>query len=123
MTVFLFLCAILGLPELNPPGMLSFMMGIPVALGWLAHIMIGIIFAAFYFYLLKKFLGKVKNIILQGIIFGIIVFIMAQIAMMTISAIADMPEPEDSVILIMIISILGHVIYGIGVILPSKTTA
>ena len=81
------------------------------------HFMIGIIFAFSYTYL---FAPKVKigNLFLKGAVFGFVVFIFAQIMLAIMGAMLPMPEMEGSMILTMIGSIMGHIIYGMAV---SKT--
>ena len=59
----------------------SGMMGVPVIAGWLMHFMIGITFAAGYIFVFYP-LVKISNKYLKGALFGIAVFIFAQIAMM-----------------------------------------
>ncbi|HET6243139.1 MAG: hypothetical protein H0V01_10585 [Bacteroidetes bacterium] len=120
MTIFGYLAPFMGLPGMNPAEMLSMMMGVPNIVGWIMHFMIGIIFAAFYFYLFINWLKKMDSKWLRGIVFGIIIFIIAQIAMGVMGAImGGMPEPEN-MMLMMIASLLGHIVYGIGVVLPAK---
>ena len=46
MTLLMVLGGAMGMPKMNPPDMLSGMIGVPVAMGWAIHFMIGIIFAA-----------------------------------------------------------------------------
>ena len=122
MTFIMFVAPLMGMPEMNPAAMLSGMMGMPILVGWLAHFMIGVIFAAAYVYFLNSKI-PIANKIVTGMIFGFIVFIFAQIAMAVIGAlVGEAPEPEGSMILMMIGSIMGHLVFGIFVALAVKTT-
>ena len=78
------------------------------------HFMIGIIFAFVYTYL---FAPKVKigDMYLKGAVFGFIVFVFAQIMIAIMSTMFPMPKMSDSMVLTMIGSMIGHVIYGMSV--------
>lgn len=117
MTVVMMLAPIMGIPKMSPPEMLSGMLGIPVSIGWAMHFMIGIIFAFAYTYS-YSFKWRISNIWLKGAVFGIIVFVFAQIMMAIIGAIMPMPKIENSLILTMTGSLMGHLIFGMAV---SKT--
>ncbi len=117
MTVVMMLAPIMGIPKMSPPEMLSGMLGIPVSIGWAMHFMIGIIFAFAYTYL-YSFKWRISNIWLKGAVFGLIVFVFAQIMMAIIGAIMPMPKIENSLILTMTGSLIGHLIFGMAV---SKT--
>lgn len=90
MSLFIVLGAIMGMPKMSPPDMLSIMLGISLAIGWVMHFMIGITFAVSYSYLFAP-KAKINNIYLKGAIFGIAAFIVAQIALGILDAILPMP--------------------------------
>jgi len=117
MTMIMFVAPMIGMPKMSPPDMLAGMMGMPIMLGWIMHFMIGITFALAYTFLFAPKV-KISNIYLKGAIFGFVAFIFAQIAMAMMGAMVSMPKPEGSMILMMIGSIIGHIVFGIGV---SKT--
>lgn len=114
MTIVMMLAPTIGLPKMSAPEMLTTMLGTPVFVGWFLHFMIGIIFAFFYTYVcVYKF--KTSNLYLKGAIFGIIVFVFAQIMMSIMGALMPMPKMEGSMILTVIVSLVGHIVYGIAV--------
>ncbi|MBI2427327.1 MAG: hypothetical protein HYV29_00750 [Ignavibacteriales bacterium] len=120
MTVVMFLAPMMGLPEMNAAAMLSMVTGFPIVIGWLMHFMIGVIFALGYTFLFITNV-KIQNLFVKGATFGFAVFIFAQIAIAMMGAImGGMPAPEDGMILMMIGSIIGHVMYGIPVALIAK---
>lgn len=123
MTVIMMIAPMMGMPEMNPPEMLSVMMGMPIAVGWLMHFMIGIIFALAYAFLFINVVKKINNNILKGAIFGFVVFIFAQIMMGIMGMIFPMPPMEGSMVLIMVGSIVGHLIFGVIVALFVKDNA
>lgn len=114
MTIIMMIAPMMGMPKMSPPNMLSGMLGLPVFVGWLMHFMIGIIFAFAYTYLcILKW--KIQNVYLRGVVFGIIAFIFAQIIMAIMGAMMPMPKMEGSMLLMMMGSLMGHIIFGMAV--------
>ena len=121
MTLLMVLGGAMGMPKMSPPDMLSAMMGMPIAFGWVMHFLIGIIFAAGYVFLFNKWLRKISNRVVRGAVYGIVAFIVAQIGFPVLSAIfGDMPPPEGSMAALMIGSVMGHVVFGIVIALLVK---
>lgn len=120
MTAVMFIAPMMGMPKMNPAAMLSMTMGMPIAMGWIMHFMIGIGFAFSYLLIFSKILGKISNNILKGALFGFIAFVLAQIGMTMMGLMLDMPPMEGNMILIMAGSIMGHVVFGIVVGLVSN---
>lgn len=123
MTIVMMIAPMMGMPKMNPPQMLSMMMGFPIVVGWLMHFMIGIIFSMAYAFFFINVVKKVSNNILKGAIFGFAVFIFAQIMMAIMGMMFPMPPMEGSIMLIMFGSIIGHIIFGITVALVVKENA
>lgn len=115
MTIVMMIAPMLGMPKMNPPAMLSMMMGFPIAVGWIMHFMIGTIFAIAYAFFFINWVRKVSNNILKGAIFGMAVFVFAQIMLGILGMFLPMPPMEGSMILMIMGSIMGHVIFGITV--------
>ena len=116
MTGFIFLAPMMGLPKMNPAEMLSGMMGVPLMVGYLMHCMIGIIFTAAYVYLFNPKV-RIQSKLVKGSLFGFAVFIFAQVMIFIIGKIIPMPMPEDNMMLMMLGSLIGHLVYGIVVAL------
>lgn len=119
MTVVGLMAPYMGLPRMNPPEMLSGMMGVPLMVGYVMHCMIGIIFAAAYVYLFNSKI-HIGSKFFKGLVFGFAVFVFAQLMMLLIGMMMPMPEMGDKM-LMMIGSLIGHLIFGIVValIVPS----
>jgi len=114
MTIVMMFAPTIGLPKMSPPQMLSTMLGTSIIVGWLLHFMIGVMFAFFYTYVcVHKW--NTSNIYLKGTLFGIVVFVFAQIMMSIMGAIMPMPTMEGAMILTVIASLIGHIVYGISV--------
>lgn len=123
MTLLMVVGGAMGMPKMNPPDMLSPMMGIPVAMGWVIHFLIGTIFAAGYVFFFNKWLRKIGNRVFRGAVYGVIAFIVAQIGFPVMEAVfgsGTMPAPEGSMALMMIGSVMGHVVFGIVIALLVK---
>ncbi|MEX2231527.1 MAG: DUF6789 family protein [Cyclobacteriaceae bacterium] len=110
MTVVGLMAPYMGLPKMNPAEMLSGMLGIPVALGWIMHFMVGIIFASAYVYWFDPSV-RISSTFLKGLAFGFAVFVLAQIMMFLMGMVIAMPTPE-SPMLMMLGSLIGHLVYG-----------
>src|SRR5690625_708616 len=113
MTIVMMLAPMIGMPKMSPPHMLSGMLGVPIAAGWIMHFMIGIIFAFTYTYMFTSM--KIKNIWMKGAVFGIIVFVFAQIVMAGMGMLMPMPKMEDTMMLSLIESFIGHIVFGMTV--------
>lgn len=114
MTIVMMIAPLMGMPKMSPPAMLSGMMGLPVWVGWLMHFMVGITFAMLYTYLLSPRL-KVSNLYLKGAIFGLMAFVAAQVAMAMMGAVLPMPSMEGPMVLNILGSLMGHLIFGMAV--------
>lgn len=114
MTLFTMMAPMMGMPEMSPPAMLSGMLGVPVIFGWMLHFMIGITFAFIYTYLcVSKW--KISNVFLKGAVFGVLAFVLAQIAVAIMNAMMPMPKMESSMMLSMLGSLMGHILFGMVV--------
>ena len=123
MSFVMMIAPMMGMPKMSPPAMLSMLMGVPIIVGWMMHFMIGIIFSMAYAFIFINVIKMVGYNILKGAIFGIAVFIFAQIMMAIMGMMFPMPPMEGSMILMMVGSIMGHVIFGITVAMIVKEQA
>lgn len=113
MTVVVMAAPMMGMPKMNPPEMLSILMGLPMALGWIMHFVIGIVFSMAYAFFFVNVVKGLSSNIFKGAIFGLAVFIFGQIIMAIMGIMRPMPPMEGSIILMMVGSIIGHIIFGI----------
>ncbi len=123
MSIIMFVGALLGMPKMSPPEMLSTMMGIPIWLGWMAHFMIGIIFASGYVYFFSKWLKRVHSRALKGALFGVAAFVIGRLAMTAMGAMSgesQMAQSSGSMTVMILAGLMGHIIFGITVALVVK---
>lgn len=106
--VAVFGAPMMGLAPMNPATMLAEAMGGMVALGWIGHFMIGILFA-FGYVLASPYLPGPGAA--RGAIYAIAPWLLAQIAGMPMMG---MPIFSGSVMVAMA-SLIAHVIYGLVV--------
>ncbi|MFN2440616.1 MAG: DUF6789 family protein, partial [Chitinophagaceae bacterium] len=121
MTAFMFMAPIMGMPEMNPAKMLSGMLGVSAAVGWMMHFIIGIIFAAMYVFFFNP-LVHIPSRAGKGLLYGFIVFVFAQVMMFLMSKIMPAPSSpmEGNMLLMMVGSLIGHLVFGlvVGLIVP-----
>ena len=85
-------------------------------LGNVMHCMIGIIFAAVYVYLFNPKV-HIQSKFAKGALYGFVVFVFAQVMMFIIGKIMPMPMSGDNMMLMMVGSLIGHLVFGIVVAL------
>ncbi len=121
MTVFMLLAPMMGFPKMNPADMMSGMLGVSPIVGWIMHFMIGIIFAAVYVYLFNPRV-HIHSRAGKGMVYGIVVFVFAQVMMFLMSKMMPMPSNsmKDDMVLMMIGSLIGHLVFGllVGLLVP-----
>ncbi|MGD9524830.1 MAG: DUF6789 family protein [Gemmatimonadales bacterium] len=105
----LFVAPMMGIPRMNPAEMLAGQMGGVMLLGWVAHLMIGVILAVAYAALFAARLPGPPA--LRGAVYGLIPFLMAQLIVMPMMG---MPLFSGSVPMAMG-SLIGHLVYGMVV--------
>lgn len=104
--VGLWMAPMMGLPKMNPAEMLAMKMGGMLALGWAAHLMIGVVLAVIY---ASVAAGRLPGPpVLRGALFSIAPWLMAQLLVMPMMGI---PIFSGSMALAMG-SLVGHLVYG-----------
>lgn len=87
MTIFMMIAQKMGMPKMSPPIILSSMLEMPVWAGWIMHFIIGILLA----------------------------FVFAQIVIGIMGSIVPIPKMEGSIMLTMMGSLFGHIVFGMVV--------
>ena len=108
--VAMFVAPMMGMPKMDFGTMLGTnnpMMAMPYAAGWMIHFVLGIIMAIVY----AKFLfGKLPgNGILQGIIYGLILFVLAQVLVVPMMGNGVFSGGNMQMIMG---SLIGHIVFG-----------
>jgi uncharacterized membrane protein YagU involved in acid resistance len=97
----------MGIPRMNPAEMLAGQMGGNLALGWVAHLMIGSILALLYRLLAADRLPGIPA--MRGAVYSLAPWLMAQVVVMPMMG---MPLFSGSMAMAMG-SLIGHLVYGV----------
>lgn len=110
MTMLTYIAPMLGMPEMNIPQMLSGFMGVPIVAGWLAHFMIGTMFAFVYVYIFIERLPGAPW--LKGALYGLLPWFLAQIMVNPVMGAGVFALNTPAPMLMVVGSLMGHVVYG-----------
>ena len=100
---------ILGRP-MDIPGMMSAMMGGPPALGWAAHVMLGVaVFPLAYAFVAFRFLPGPS--LLRGTLYGVALWVAVEVIVMPMAGNGFFSSANGGVKAVMV-ALMGHVIYG-----------
>ena len=106
MTMLMLLAPTMGMPPMNIPAMLGSVMGGNVALGWVAHFMIGTVLALGY---AAFFAGRLPGApVLRGAIYSLIPWLMAQLIVMPMMGLGLF----SGSVLAAGGSLMGHLLFG-----------
>ena len=111
MTTVMSASPLMGLVDIFPPLMLAEMLEMPIIIGGMLHFVIGIVLAMVYTFVFAPSV-KIENLFVKGAVFGLLVFVFAQIALGRMGAIVDI---EGSKVLMAMISLLADVVFGMVV--------
>jgi hypothetical protein len=118
MTLLMMVAPMMGMPKMPIGEMLAGFMGIPVAFGWIAHFMIGVVLAAAYVVFWKDRLS-VKPAV-KGMLFALIPFFMAQIIVMPMMGAGLFSMNSGAPMMMVMGSLIGHLVYGAVLGIVSK---
>jgi uncharacterized membrane protein YagU involved in acid resistance len=95
----------MGIPPMNPAEMLAQPMGGSIVLGWIGHLMVGVVLAIIYAAVAPRLVGPPWA---RGALYGIAPWLMAQLVVIPM-----MGMPVFSGAFAMALgSLIGHLIYG-----------
>lgn len=113
MTLIMLNANVFGLPKADPAAMMAGLTHTNMGAGWLMHFGIGILFAILYAGFFNGALAF-RNDLFRGLMYGIVVFIIAQFAMGIMAAtniIRDTPG-NAPLWMMMLSSFISHLVYG-----------
>lgn len=122
MTMLMVVAPLMGLPPMPLGAMLGKFLGIGTTLGWAMHVMIGVALAGGYALFLAERLPGAPAV--RGMMFGLLPFLMAQVAVMPMMGGAIFSGGDVKTIAG---SLMGHLVYGalVGIVysrLPASRT-
>ncbi|SIQ63046.1 DUF6789 family protein [Maribacter ulvicola] len=112
MTIIMLVAPHMGMPEMAPWKLLAGTLNVPIAVGWILHFIMGILFALFYEYVFAPKVN-ISNLFLKGIAFGIVALILAQIGMEVLGMLFEMPPMDGSMPMRLLAMLIGHVVFGV----------
>jgi hypothetical protein len=112
MSIILLIVSHVGLPSMNIGIVLGTMFGGSEALGWVAHFMIGILFALPYALFINRWM-PVENKVARGTLYGVVVFMVSQILLFAISISGLLKwDARENLALLVFGNALACMIYG-----------
>jgi uncharacterized membrane protein YagU involved in acid resistance len=106
MTALMLMAPMMGMPPMNIGAMLGSVMGGDVALGWMAHFVIGVVLALGYAAVFAKRLPGAP--VVRGALFSLLPWVMAQVVVMPMMGMGLF----SGSILAAGGSLMGHIVYG-----------
>lgn len=103
--VGLWIAPLMGIPRMNPADMLAGAMGGNMVLGWLGHLMIGVMLALIYAVVAPRLPGAPP---LRGALFSLAPWLMAMVAVMPMMGMPAFGGATSTAVG----SLIGHLVYG-----------
>ncbi len=103
--VGLHVAPLMGIPPMNPADMLAGQMGGSAVMGWIAHFMIGVIFAVVYAVVAGSLPGPV---VVRGALFALAPWLLAQVGVMPMMGMGLFSGAMN----LAMGSLIGHILYG-----------
>jgi uncharacterized membrane protein YagU involved in acid resistance len=113
MTMIMLMAPTMGMPPMPIGKMLANFMGLPEALGWIAHFMIGTVLAVGYAFIFSAKLSG--NGLVRGALYGLLPWFVSQVMVNPIMGTGLFASNTPAPVLIVFGSLMGHLIYGAAV--------
>lgn len=120
MTVLMLIAPMMGMPDMNMGKMLGGFMGVPAVMGWAAHLMIGIIWAMVYVFLVRDKLTLAPAV--KGMLFSLIPWLLMQLMAMPMMGMGFSSSASPAMLQMIAGALIGHLVYGfvLGVVAMQK---
>ncbi|MBI1804868.1 MAG: DUF2938 family protein [Ignavibacteriae bacterium] len=110
MTMVMLMGPMMGMPPMPVGKMLAEFIGMPEALGWIAHFMIGVVLALGYVYIFSSKLPG--SGLVRGALYGLLPWMVSQIMVNPMMGAGVFALSTSAPLLMVMGSLMGHVIYG-----------
>jgi len=111
MTTLMLVSPMMGMPKMAIGEMLASFMNIPVALGWVAHFMIGTILGFVYAFLFAERLPGSSAT--RGALYGLIPWLLAQMMVNPMMGAGFFAINTPAPLMMVMGSLMGHLVYGV----------
>ena len=110
MTMVMLMAPAMGMPPMPIGRMLADFMGIPEALGWIAHFMIGTVLAVIY---ASVFAPRLPGSgFVRGALYGILPWLLSQVMVNPMMGAGLFASNTPAPMMMVVGSLMGHMIYG-----------
>lgn len=110
MTMVMLMAPLMGMPPMPIGKMLADFMGMPEALGWVAHFMIGTVLAIAYAFI---FASKLPGSgVVRGALYGLLPWFLSQIMVNPMMGAGIFASNTPAPTMMVVGSLMGHMIYG-----------
>jgi len=110
MTVIMLMAPLMGMPQMPVGAMLANFMGIPPALGWIAHFMIGAALAVIYGSTFASRLPGSGTV--RGLVYGLLPWLASQLMVNPMMGAGFFASNTPAPLLMVMGSLAGHMVYG-----------
>ncbi len=111
MTILMLVAPMMGMPPMNIGAMLGGMLGTSATVGWMMHVMIGVVFAAAYAFFFNQRL-PISSPVARGAAYGVLLFALAEVMFALMRSMGLMPPAGDHMLLSMMGMLMGHLVFG-----------
>jgi uncharacterized membrane protein YagU involved in acid resistance len=118
MTMLMLVAPMMGMPDMKIGNMMAGFMGIPVWAGWAMHLMIGIIWAMVYVFLVRD--RFTLNPALKGLLFAILPWMLMQLMVMPIMGMGLFSANSPEAMKMVMGTLMGHLVYGLVLGITAK---
>ena len=118
MTMLMLAAPMMGMPAMKIGNMMAGFMGIPIWLGWAMHLMIGVIWAMVYVFMVKDRLTLSPAI--SGMLFALFPWILMQLIVMPMMGMGLFSADAPNQMMMVIGTLVAHLVYGLVLGLIAK---
>ena len=118
MTMLMLVAPMMGMPDMKIGNMMAGFMGIPVWAGWAMHLMIGIIWAMVFVFLVKNRLTLSPA--LKGMLFAILPWMLMQLMVMPMMSMGVFSVNSTDPMKMVMGTLMGHLVYGLVLGISTK---
>lgn len=118
MTMLMLAAPMMGMPDMKIGNMIANFMGVPVWIGWAMHLMIGIVWAIAYVFLVRDRLSL--SFPLRGMLFAIFPWLLMQLMVMPMMGMGIFSSNSPDPLKMVMGTLMGHLVYGLVLGLTTK---
>ena len=108
----------MGMPDMKIGNMMAGFMGIPIWAGWGMHVMIGIIWAMVYVFLVRDRFSLSPAF--KGMLFAILPWMLMQLMVMPMMGMGVFSANSTEALKMVMGTLMGHLVYGLVLGISTK---